>query len=292
MAQFKISEYPAKTVFNDGDLYDVSTYDGVSAYTSEKLTFAQLKAELNSVLNFVSDNLYTANGTLLGNRTVTQGGFDLRFEAGSNDFYVNGATANTLFVDGSASNVGIGTATPSQKLEINGNLLLSGSRILKFSTLADVTSFNNGGLQLQGNGSTNLLHFTDTGATKMFVGQTKGMFTNIGGDADSLGLRNDVGNIHFGFSNNSVMTLLSSGNLGIGLTTPSEKLHVNGNARVDGNLILNNGLTNLGYTSSAAAPTTTELPTDKDYSIHKDTVGGTVYLAYNDGGVIKTVTLT
>ena len=42
MAQLKTSEYPAKTVFNDGDLYDVSTFDGVSVYTTEKLTFGQL----------------------------------------------------------------------------------------------------------------------------------------------------------------------------------------------------------------------------------------------------------
>jgi hypothetical protein len=66
----------------------------------------------------------------------------------------------------------------------------------------------------------------------------------------------------------------------------------------DGDTVLryltsNGSLRLLGYTSSAAAPTTTELPADKDVAIHKDTNTGNVYLAYNDGGAtIKSVQLT
>jgi hypothetical protein len=51
-------------------------------------------------------------------------------------------------------------------------------------------------------------------------------------------------------------------------------------------------LRHIGRTATAAAPTTTELATDKDWSIHKDTSGGSVYLAYNDAGTIKKVALT
>lgn len=72
----------------------------------------------------------------------------------------------------------------------------------------------------------------------------------------------------------------------------TEDVSLQGNTYIGGYLELQNGLKHLGYTSSTAAPTTTELPNDKDYSIHKDTSAGTVYLAYNDGGVIKTTTLT
>lgn len=52
------------------------------------------------------------------------------------------------------------------------------------------------------------------------------------------------------------------------------------------------GLRMVGYKSSAADPTTTEFPTDKDCGIHKNTSSGAVFLAYNDGGVIKKVTLS
>ena len=71
MANFKTSDYPAKTVFNDTDLYDVSTAGTVS----EKMTYAQLKSDLSANL----DNLYSADGTLAGNRIVTLGANDLTF---------------------------------------------------------------------------------------------------------------------------------------------------------------------------------------------------------------------
>lgn len=44
--------------------------------------------------------------------------------------------------------------------------------------------------------------------------------------------------------------------------------------------------------SSAADPTTTELPASGDTGIHKNTASGAVFLAYNDGGAIKKVALT
>lgn len=46
-----------------------------------------------------------------------------------------------------------------------------------------------------------------------------------------------------------------------------------------------------GYTSSAADPTTTDLPVAGDYGVHKNTTSGTVYLAFNDAGTIKKVAL-
>lgn len=48
----------------------------------------------------------------------------------------------------------------------------------------------------------------------------------------------------------------------------------------------------IGRTATAADPTTTELPTDKDFGLHKNTSSGAVFLAYNDGGAIKKVALT
>jgi len=48
----------------------------------------------------------------------------------------------------------------------------------------------------------------------------------------------------------------------------------------------------VGYTSAAADPTTTELPNDGDWSMHKNTSSGSIFLAVNDGGVIHKVELT
>ena len=54
---------------------------------------------------------------------------------------------------------------------------------------------------------------------------------------------------------------------------------------------LTGGLRLIGFTTTTADPSTTELPTNKDVAIHKNTTSGIVYLAFNDGGVIKKIAL-
>jgi hypothetical protein len=72
------------------------------------------------------------------------------------------------------------------------------------------------------------------------------------------------------------------------LGTAAQVLNIftDGVARVSGGLILR------GYTSTTADPTTTEIPTDKQIGVHKNTTSGIVYLAFNDGGAIKKVALS
>ncbi len=48
----------------------------------------------------------------------------------------------------------------------------------------------------------------------------------------------------------------------------------------------------LTRTSSAADPTTTELPNDGDACIHKNTSSGNIYLAFNNSGSIVKTQLT
>lgn len=63
-------------------------------------------------------NLYTADGTLTGNRTVTQGANTLAFTGTqTNAFSVDG---NTLSVDAANDRLGIGTTTPTNKLVVAG----------------------------------------------------------------------------------------------------------------------------------------------------------------------------
>ena len=47
-----------------------------------------------------------------------------------------------------------------------------------------------------------------------------------------------------------------------------------------------------GYTTTAAAATTTELPVAGDYGIHKNSSTSAVHLCFNDAGTIKSVQLT
>jgi len=73
-------------------------------------------------------------------------------------------------------------------------------------------------------------------------------------------------------------------------TTPALSILTSGEVEATGDFTLG-GIINQG-TSSAADPTTTELPSDKDWGVHKNTTSGNVFLAYNDNGSIVKVQLT
>jgi hypothetical protein len=66
-------------------------------------------------------------------------------------------------------------------------------------------------------------------------------------------------------------------------TTDSDVLYV-----FDGTV---NKQAGMRFTSTAADPTTTEIPNSGEFGLHKNTTSGNVFLAYNDGGTIKKVQL-
>jgi len=75
----------------------------------------------------------------------------------------------------------------------------------------------------------------------------------------------------------------------------NEKFSIQGDTLIEGSLSIKSTTSttkNLGFTSSATTPTTTEYPNDKDSGFHKNTGSGDLYLVFNDGGVVKKVTLT
>jgi hypothetical protein len=127
----------------------------------------------------------------------------------------------TLFVK--AQNVGIGTTTPTEKLEVIGNI--KGNLLF-----ASYIGVNNSSPSYR-------LHVND----------------------GSLALTNTTDNVTWSLSYSSVnnylslaqnstnrMTFTNTGNVGIGTTAPANKLDVNGSlgassAAIDGNLTVNNG---------------------------------------------------
>ncbi len=73
-----------------------------------------------------SSNLFTADGSLTGARTLSQSNNNLTFNTGIGDFQM-GNNNPTLFVDGTTNRVGIGTASPTQSLHISGNARITGA---------------------------------------------------------------------------------------------------------------------------------------------------------------------
>lgn len=112
----KITDYPTMTTLASGDLMDVSDSDGVGGFTSKSLDWDDLKTNIEGQITFA--NIYSNDGTLSGNRIVSMGVNDLTF----------GSTGdvNLLRFDSTSDRIGIGTATPTEKLEVVGNGYING----------------------------------------------------------------------------------------------------------------------------------------------------------------------
>ena len=146
----------------------------------------------------------------------------------------------TFVVDGSASRVGIGTTTPSTLLDVTGALTattIAGTlttaaqaNITSLGTLTALTS--SGDITISTGSGTGgrylILDNTDTGGRDYRLISTNNAHGSLGG-GDFAILDNDVS------GNDAAKTRLlidSSGNIGIGTTTPSTLLDVNGNVTV------------------------------------------------------------
>jgi len=236
MAQLKISEYPAKTVFNNGDLYDVSTFDGVN-YTSEKMTFTQLKTQLNADLSFASASLYTGSGTVPSATTAT--------------------ITDTINFDGGSVGIGV---TPTETFHVDGNGRVDGTLDVNRSTAGEVANFSTENCSFSFNSSSSsgfdaTFDMTDTALEISHNAGIRGVQIK-GGTGIGLFVRGNTGKtgintitptgwlsvvgdafeptIKFsssGTANDYFMD--SSGNSGFGTASPSEKLHVNGKIRCD-----------------------------------------------------------
>lgn len=141
---------------------------------------------------------------------------------------VNVTNSNIPFFIGESSKVGIGTTSPSQKLEVAGGhikissagygLLLPGS----INTSAQI-NFKNVGTQSE------LMKFPASNYTVTLYGAT-----------DRIYYKTDKA-----ISNQNVLSLGTDGNVGIGTTSPGYKLHVVGDTRIEGNLTINGTVTQI-----------------------------------------------
>ncbi len=127
---------------------------------------------------------------------------------------------DTLFVDGSANRVGIGTTTPSAPLHVVGSNALPHLRV-EAGAAAPFGAFFSLDATATAGGKEYLMFSTGAGAGE---GQGK------------LVIQNQTDGIN-------VMTVDPNGNVGIGTSSPSERLHVCGNIRAVGNITASGSIT-------------------------------------------------
>jgi hypothetical protein len=235
-------------------------------------------------------NIYTADGTLTGARTITMGSNALNFRSNSTSSLATVSFGRTIFemdmgVAGQTGDGLVGTAAGDAWLAggafggTNRNLfvgtrgtgalnVVTGATAATQGTRMIVTSAGNVGI-----GTTSPSQILDVNGTVKSNALTNGA-TLIGGSGD-FGIFNQTNNwLRFtipsgstfgwftdaasgnGFygSSNAAMTLTGSGNLGLGIgsSAASERLQVGGNIRFSGALMPNNAAGTAGQVLTSA----------------------------------------
>jgi hypothetical protein len=206
--------------------------------------------QLKSVLARLPEGNATGNGTYLGvtseasqpvNVTsfsiqhrfynVLNGSIDFERGAGNNDGYITFNTLNNIerMRIESGGNVGIGADDPQQKLHIIGNQRVEGSFV---EIGAGLTGNRNVFTDYVGDDT-----YTDYGLRIIRANTGANAFSQIthrGTGILTIGAE-DAGQVRFRTNNADRMTILpTTGNVGIGITNPEEKLVVNGITRFIG----------------------------------------------------------
>ncbi|MBK9382218.1 MAG: hypothetical protein IPN39_12960 [Chitinophagaceae bacterium] len=125
-------------------------------------------------------------------------------------------------------NVGIGTNTPSSKFSVAGNLLVTG-----------------GDISINDASATVFLRVSNSARASVAL---SGVNNDL--SIGTLAL-NDLGKMYFKTQSVNRMTIEPNGDVGVGFTSPSYKLDVNGNARTVGNFIAEDGYIQIKSTTDS-----------------------------------------
>jgi hypothetical protein len=137
-------------------------------------------------------------------------------------FEANGATRLALRNDG---NVGMGTTSPTQKLDVVGNITISNSSRYMIGTVNVLHNAGTANILVGGNNS-----LTSTGSNNAFFGVAAGRDNGAGGDntfiGRNAGLENTTGtlNVYVGSGAGAALTANGSGNTFVGYLTGSTNL--------------------------------------------------------------------
>ena len=169
----KITDYPSMTLLKSGDLIDVSDFDGVATYTSKSLDYDDLVTGLEGDITF--RNLYTNDGTLSGNRIVSMGVNDLTF----------GSTGdvNLLRFDSTSDRIGIGTAAPTEKLEVLGNTFVNSGKL----TVSNAFNTSTGAIEATAQATSGSSGFTSAGKFNSLITTAGFSANNVGVLATAVG---------------------------------------------------------------------------------------------------------
>lgn len=180
--------------------------------------------------NIFNTNLFNSDGNLTSSRNVFMGSMTLAFDT------------TTLFLNANTNRVGVGTNSPLETLDVRGNLFVGNSDTNNFIAFRGLTS--------DGNGAYNHTYI----GNRLYAGSDKSeLIIYQGNDSENVAgpdrIRMMSGEHRFqtlssntnsstfsGVANDPLfvdrMIIRNDGKVGIGTTSPTDLLDVNGTARV------------------------------------------------------------
>ena len=198
-------------------------------------------------------------------------------------------------------NVGIGTTSPQALLDVYGTGTASAMIVPRDSTTNRPTTGING--MLRYNVTTGKLEAfaSSTWQTLDTSSGSTGAFVNNGnafGASATLGTT-DSNSLSFLTNASTRMTITSSGNVGIGVSTPSVPLTVyssgptqgwfSSSGTQNGNIVINNGAggyqSSVGYLDGGVSKWSTGKDTDNSYFIYDNYAGRTALRVYSSGNI-------
>jgi hypothetical protein len=144
---------------------------------------------------------------------------------GTHQWMVNGSPTTVMTLD-TSGNLGVGTSTPQGKFDVEGTLVISNSVSSYWSMDRDdstgaLTFSDTGTERMQLDASGNLSLMTDGATIKLFYTESRPFISNSGASVTIKQIDNNSANAYIDFTSwtdTSLMRLMNSGNLGIGLT--------------------------------------------------------------------------
>jgi hypothetical protein len=152
---------------------------------------------------------------------------------GLDDFHIDTYAGNAFFIKGSSRNVGIGTISPQARLHVSGSILAGD--ITGAQTSNSITIYHGGGNSADGtirsyfeltNPSAPYVNVPDAWNWKIATVARPGTSGNYNSQLEILR------STRSGVTDDPTMVFSRDGNVGIGVTTPSSKLEINGDLRV------------------------------------------------------------
>ena len=174
--------------------------------------------------------------TIGGELTTTGGTNNITTTNGSSSLYLLNLARTTTSLT-TAGNVGIGTTSPAEKLEVAGKIKITGT-----ANFIDTTR--------NASSQANYIRFYDssTSSVEAYLG-----FTSNNRDF-KVNSANGSGTITLQAGGNTAVRISDTGNVGIGTTSPTKKLDVDGSARFRNDTQVDKAFTADTYICSANGP--------------------------------------